>query len=40
MDAPIQKFCGGEIDALTLGYALIAASISTAIIALVSGVLS
>jgi Flp pilus assembly pilin Flp len=38
MDARILKFCGGEIGALTLGYALIAASISTAIIALVAGV--
>jgi Flp pilus assembly pilin Flp len=39
MDTPIQKICGCEIDALTLGYAMIAASISAAIIALASGVL-
>jgi Flp pilus assembly pilin Flp len=39
MDAPIEKFCDGAIGALTLAYALIAAGISTAIIALMSGVL-
>jgi Flp pilus assembly pilin Flp len=38
MGARIQKFCGGEIGALTLEYALIAAGFSTAIVALVSGV--
>jgi hypothetical protein len=38
MDARIQNFCGGEIGALTLRYALIAAGFSTAIIALVAGV--
>jgi hypothetical protein len=37
LDAGIQNFCGCEIGALTLQYALIAAGIATAIIALVSG---